>query len=60
MNITHAMKVYQGKGGLFYWRLRQVRNRKIVMDGSQGYASEYNVHRAIKKLPFDWKRIVFI
>lgn len=40
-----TIEAYKGKGGRWYWRARC--KGRIVEDGSQGYASRYNVMRAI-------------
>ena len=40
---------YQGNDGLWYWRLRDG-NNKIIADGSEGYASEANVIRAVNNV----------
>lgn len=42
-------KYFQGSDNLWYWRL-QDGNNKTVADGSEGYASEYNVKRAIQNV----------
>lgn len=40
---------YQGSDHLWYWRLIDG-NNKIVAIGGEGYASEYNVMRAIQNV----------
>jgi uncharacterized protein YegP (UPF0339 family) len=41
-----GIEIYQGKSGQWFWRFR-VKGR-IKLDGSEGYASERNVRRAIR------------
>jgi len=45
----HVFEIYQGMDQKFYWRCR--RNRRIVADGSEGYATRANARRAIRRLP---------
>jgi len=40
--------VFQGYGGLYYWRCI-ARNGRTICDGSEGYASKSNAVRAAKR-----------
>lgn len=40
---------FEDKAGEWRWRF-QAKNNKILADGSEGYASEYNVKRAIQNV----------
>lgn len=42
-----GMAMYKNR---WYWRLRCTINGKITADGAQGYATKYNVKRAIATL----------
>lgn len=42
-------EVYQGKKGLFYWRLK-AKNGRIIADGAEGYANRQNARRAVLQL----------
>jgi len=55
-SMTHMITIYQDKSGGWRWRLQRWNNRKIVADGSETYASKFNVERAISMLPLDWKK----
>jgi uncharacterized protein YegP (UPF0339 family) len=41
--------IYEGRDGLFYWRMKS-RNHKVIADGSEGYSTRSNARRAAKRL----------
>ena len=43
-----GIEVYQDKLGEWRWRHR-AKNGKITCDGSEGYVSEYNARRAVRR-----------
>lgn len=43
------IELYPGPDGLWRWRLRAA-NGKITADGSEGYANESSVRRAVRRL----------
>lgn len=44
------IEYYEGINGQWYWRLRIIRNGKIIADGAEGYASKSNVKRAVARI----------
>lgn len=38
----------------WYWRVRNIKNKKIVLTGAEGYTSKSNVLRAINKETSNW------
>lgn len=55
--MTHALIIYQDRNKEWRWRLRQIRNRKIVADSGEGYKTKYGCKRAVKRLPFNWEKV---
>jgi hypothetical protein len=43
------VEVYQGSSGGWYWRLRNLRSRKITADGSEQYSTASNARRAARR-----------
>ena len=54
--MDYDLSSYEAKDG-WRWRLRNARNKKIVAEGGEAYASSGNLKRALRRLPFDWKRV---
>jgi uncharacterized protein YegP (UPF0339 family) len=49
-----TVEYYKSANGLWYWRARNFRNKKIVLTGAEGYHNESNVKRAINKEVSTW------
>lgn len=49
MHKTHKFEIFAGRAG-HYWRLIAKANKKIVADGSEGYATRSNTRRAVRRL----------
>lgn len=51
---THAIEVFEGRGGGFYWRARFVgkgpMTKKIIADGSQSYSTRSGAGRAARRV----------
>lgn len=50
---TRSVEYYKS-GDLWYWRVRNIKNKKIVMTGAEGYSTKSNVVRAINKETANW------
>lgn len=46
----YKIVVYCGGDYTWYWRLKSVRNGKIIADGGEGYSSKSNALRAAGRL----------
>ena len=56
----HRVVIYEDASGGWRWRLQSGQNRKILADSAEAYDSEYNIRRAINKLPFDFLKVRLI
>ncbi len=57
MSRMNRAEFFQGKSGLWYWRL-VAPNGKVVSDGAEGYASRRNVQRAIRRVTLPGTKVV--
>lgn len=51
---TRSIEYYQAFDGKWYWRVKNINNKKIVLTGAEGYHSKGNVIRAINSETKNW------
>lgn len=51
---TRVVEYYIASDSLWYWRVRNIKNKKVVMTGAEGYSGKGNVLRAINKETSNW------
>ena len=49
-NRPYKFEIFEDRAGEWRWRLVATANGKIVADSGEGYASRWNVKRAVKQL----------
>lgn len=51
---TRCVEYYMASDNLWYWRARNIKNKKIVLTGAEGYSTKSSVLRAINKETANW------
>jgi uncharacterized protein YegP (UPF0339 family) len=52
---TRVVEYYLSTNGTgWFWRVRNIKNNKIVLTGAEGYSKKGNVLRAINKETSNW------
>lgn len=51
---TRVIEYYESTDKKWYWRVRNIKNKKIILTGAEGYHSKGNVIRAINKETTNW------
>jgi uncharacterized protein YegP (UPF0339 family) len=52
---TRVVEYYPSTNGVgWHWRVRNIKNNKIVLTGAEGYSKKGNVLRAINKETSNW------
>lgn len=55
--MKHTIEFYTSRKQ-WYWRMRSIRNQKIVADGAEGYATKSNVKRAIAVINYGRLKVI--
>lgn len=56
---TRIVEYYEAGNANWYWRVRNIKNKKITMTGAEGYNSKAAVLRAIKQETKNWQAGTF-
>lgn len=56
---TRTVEYYQSTSGDWHWRTRNIKNKKVVLTGAEGYSSKANVLRAINTETKNWSQQSF-
>lgn len=56
---TRIVEYYQSANGQWYWRTKNIKNKKVVLTGAEGYSSKATVLRAINTETKNWSQQSF-